>query len=299
MSTVRYPLVSGRVARVTRQDSCGRPAYGDKAQVTTEGIVTIAQTANYDDGTEIAVTNMGGKKCVSKAAEPELTNLSVDVTFCEVDPDIYTAMTGFPKIVDPITGDTIGFRVNRGIRPSDVRNGLELWMDAQGSQGCEPGGDVPYGYLLWPYLSGGRVGDYTIESGSAVTFSITGMTTNDGSQWAEGPYDVVTDSLGAPAPLQEPVDSLDHQWVLVTTVAPPEPTDGLIPLDDPDSPVATVATAGSPGTWDGIRPDDFTALDASAITASPSTAWTTGQSVILGDGSKANWTGTDWEAGAA
>ena len=34
------------------------------------------------------------------------------------------------------------------------------------------------------------------------------------------------------------------------------------------------------------------------VTASPNTAWTTGQHVLLGDGSKASWNGTTWVAGA-
>ena len=36
-----------------------------------------------------------------------------------------------------------------------------------------------------------------------------------------------------------------------------------------------------------------------AITASPSTAWTTGQYAVLGDGSEAHWDGDSWEAGRA
>jgi hypothetical protein len=298
MSTKRFPLIGGRTMRVTKQDSCGRPAYGDRAQIASEGFVSVAVTANYDDGEEISVVNANGKKCVSRAAEPELTNLSLDVTFCDVDPDIYTAVTGFPKIVDPVTGDTIGFRINRGIRPADVKWGLEVWSNAQGTAGCEPGEDVPYGYLLWPFLSGARVGDYTIENG-AVTFVASGAVTNDGSQWGVGPYLVVEDETGTPDFLQEAVDALDHQWVLRTLVGPPAPTDGLVPLDDPDGTPATTATAGIPGTWDGIRPADFATLDAGAYTASPATAWTAGQHVILGDGSKAYWNGTDWVAGTA
>ena len=35
------------------------------------------------------------------------------------------------------------------------------------------------------------------------------------------------------------------------------------------------------------------------ITASPATAWTTGQHVLLGDASKAFWNATAWTAGQA
>jgi hypothetical protein len=35
------------------------------------------------------------------------------------------------------------------------------------------------------------------------------------------------------------------------------------------------------------------------LTASPSTAWTTGQYILLGDGTTAHWTSSAWAAGPA
>lgn len=67
---------------------------------------------------------------------------------------------------------------------------------------------------------------------------------------------------------------------------------------------ATSATAGTPGTFGPAgadAPANLAAIQA-AITAanvSPATAWTTGQSVVLDDGSDASWNGTAWEAGVA
>lgn len=287
--------------RVTRLDSCGVPAWGDKTTAATEGFVSVAVTANYDDGDEISVTNANGRKCVQKDAESELTNLSIDAVFCEVDPELYTAWTGMPPIIDPATGDTIGFKINRGVRPNDVRNALEVWSNAQGTAPCADDGGVPFGYLLWPFMSGAKVSDYTIEN-NAVTFTVSGAITKDGSGWGFGPYDVATNALGAAAALQEAIDALDHQIVFRTTVAPPEPTNGLVPLDDPDNPDATGATAGIPGSFTpagGVRPYDLAALVAADLDASPTTAWTTGQHIILGDGSLAHWSATAWVAGKA
>lgn len=296
MSNRTFPLIGGRVMRVTKEDACGRPAWGDKVQAASEGFVSVAVTANYDDGQDITVTNANGKKCVNKAAEPELTNLSVDVTFCEVDPEVYTAVTGFPPIYDPESGDTIGFKVNRGVRPGEIRWALETWSSAVGSVGCEGDEDVPYGYNLWPFLSGARIGDFTIEN-NAVTFVASGAVTNDGTLWGVGPYNVVLDDSGDPAPLTDPLDTLDHQITLRTLVPPPEATNGLIPLDDPDSSAATTATAGSPGVFNGRRPMSLSGM--SGVTASPATAWTTGQHVILGDGTLAHWSSSAWVAGKA
>lgn len=63
---------------------------------------------------------------------------------------------------------------------------------------------------------------------------------------------------------------------------------------------ATGATAGTPGTFtpEGAdAPADITAL--ASVTASPTSAWTTGQSVTLDDGSSAFWDGDSWEEGVA
>lgn len=64
---------------------------------------------------------------------------------------------------------------------------------------------------------------------------------------------------------------------------------------------ATGATAGTPGTWTptgAVPPANLAALTSSAVVATPSTAWTTGQYVNLADGSKAHWSATAWVAGA-
>jgi hypothetical protein len=67
-----------------------------------------------------------------------------------------------------------------------------------------------------------------------------------------------------------------------------------------NGPAATGATAGIPGTWTPTNsdpPNKFTVMNT--ITASPATAWTTGQYVTLGDGSFAHWGGAAWTSGKA
>jgi hypothetical protein len=65
---------------------------------------------------------------------------------------------------------------------------------------------------------------------------------------------------------------------------------------------ATGATAGTPGTWTpagSTPPATVAALLADPVTASPATAWTTGQRVVCGDAAPAYWNGTAWVAGTA
>ena len=65
---------------------------------------------------------------------------------------------------------------------------------------------------------------------------------------------------------------------------------------------ATGATAGTPGalTPGGAEtPYTLHQLRAWGVVASPGTAWTTGQRIVLGDGATAHWNGTAWTAGNA
>jgi hypothetical protein len=65
--------------------------------------------------------------------------------------------------------------------------------------------------------------------------------------------------------------------------------------------MATGATGvTSPGSFTppgAMAPANLAAL--TGVTASPNTAWATGQYVMLGDGTTAHWSGTAWVAGVA
>lgn len=68
--------------------------------------------------------------------------------------------------------------------------------------------------------------------------------------------------------------------------------------------VTTVATAGIPGTLSptgAVRPPTRAAMNAAAtaVTASPLTAWTTGQYVKIEGDVHVFWDGDSWEAGEA
>lgn len=86
----------------------------------------------------------------------------------------------------------------------------------------------------------------------------------------------------------------------ITVVVFPEADGTLYTVIENDPAVpATGATSGIPGSFTPAGssiPANFAAM--ATIVASPATAWTTGQYVPLGDGSKAYWTGTAWAPGA-
>lgn len=65
--------------------------------------------------------------------------------------------------------------------------------------------------------------------------------------------------------------------------------------------LAETAVAGTPGAWGPagyVAPDSLE--ECQGVVASPATAWTTAQHVVLRDGSThVYWTGTEWAEGNA
>jgi hypothetical protein len=286
--------------RVTRLDGCGRPDESDPdaVQVTTDGFVSIEVTANTEEGDAITVTNAAGRVCVNQQPCPTFNGYAVNITFCDVDPDLFALTTGMPSVLDG-NGDGVGFRVNSDISVCDSGYALEVWSKVPGVV-CDPGGggEVTSGYLLFPFLQGGVFGDFTIEN-DAVSFNVQGATTKTGSGWGVGPYDVILDDTGTAGPLLAPIEKGDHLHVQLTEVAPPQPSCGAGPLVIVD---ATGATAGTPGTYapaGAQAPADLADLRSQGVTATPTTAWTAGQSIELNDGSDAHWDGNSWESGTA
>lgn len=241
-----FPLVRGRRMRVTKTDGCCGPEYGDDNSIVTDGFVSVALSANITEAEEITVTNANGTTCVRDTGSATFDGYGVEITFCEVQPCLFSMITGQPVVTDN-GGNIVGFKMNSGITLDQSGFSLEVWMGVPGVA-CE-GGAGAYGYLLLPCLQGGVIGDFTIEN-AAITFTVTGAATKDGNAWATGPY---PDSV-----LPAPLDENDHLYVIFTTADPPETTDGCVSLvppgmslevNDPD--VTLTIPRGTIPCWDG------------------------------------------------
>jgi len=98
-------------------------------------------------------------------------------------------------------------------------------------------------------------------------------------------------------------DNISGYPLSVKALDPGNGEKSIIPIFDTNllgSVDATGATAGIPGSFTpsgATAPANLAAM--SDITASPTTGWTTGQYVTLGDASKAYWDGDSWESGTA
>lgn len=239
--------VRGRMLRATRLDSCGRVVYGPDSVVTSKGFVSVAYTANIDEGEEINVPDASGERCIYVPANPSLLGYTVEITFCNVDPDLFALMTG-QRVVTDAFGVVVGFTMDTAVSSQDQAFALEVWAGAPSTAGCENGAEGNFGYILLPFLQGGVVGDFTIEN-AEVAFTISNAATKDGNAWGVGPYDVVLDAMSAPSPLLAPLTTTDHLLFIQTGVAPPEALCGARPLLDPtDDPLEAVDT-----TIDGLE----------------------------------------------
>jgi hypothetical protein len=297
-------LVKGRRIRVTKLDSCGRPIYGDDSQVTSKGFISVAFTANTVESDEINVTNAAGEVCVFEAAVTSLTGYGVEVAFCEVDPELFALVTGQPVVLGADGNTVVGFDVDTKISLDNSNFALELWAGSPAGDACSTeASQGNYGYLLLPFLSGGILGDFTVEN-AAVTFTLTGANTKEGNAWGRGPYPVMMNGAtpAVPGPMTSPVSTSTALRTMIVDVAPPEAACGARPLLDASLPALTAvsgtvvdATASftvtpvstgavhydfGDGTWDyvevpGATEHDYAKAGTYVVKASQNGTWVT------------------------
>lgn len=238
----RLTPVRGRSMRATRLDNCGRVVIGEYNQAISEGIVTVAFTANTVDTEEINVPNFAGKRCVFEPTITELAGYSIDITFCNVDFEMFEIITKQTLVFDA-NGSVVGLEVDTKTKTVEEGFALETWTGSQGADVCEdPDAEGEFGYLLLPRLTGGIVGDFSVENG-AVNFVISGANTREGNQWGNGPYAVEMDELGDAGPLFQAVSRTAALRMQVVTVAPPTDSIGARPVLNPALPALTAVVA--------------------------------------------------------
>lgn len=236
-------FLRGKRMRVTVLDTAGRPVIGDSSVVSTKGAVTIGYTTNVEDGEAVSVPNMNGETCINEPAVPTFTGFSVEIEFCDVDYALLEILTGQEAYVDE-DGTIIGITESTDVDLSAVNFALEVWL----------GSVVPgeYGYVITPFLSGGTIGDLSVENG-AISFTVTGLNTKNGNSWGKGPFNVELVG-GVPSPLRVGLKANDHRRIFNTAVAPPAVYSGATPLLDATDPAITSVTATVTGMQAALAP---------------------------------------------
>ena len=233
MTSVCYtPFKIPRI-RVTNVDpNCGQAVTGCST-VVSDGIISIEMTKEYEDREEFFVKNGDGVFCVKETNPPILKWINLVITLCNVDPELVNLMTDEPLVLDNAPSPrATGFSTQEGTAAT-ASFGLEGWTRLSGlTGGAACTGGVEYGYMVFPWVVEGTVGDLTYENGT-VSFVVNART-RAGSLWGTGPYNIdlsdATANLNTPIPLLTPIGSTQHHRMLLTRLAPPASACGCTTL---------------------------------------------------------------------
>jgi hypothetical protein len=218
--------------RVTQLDSCGTPVTGCST-VVSDGIISIEMTKEYEDREEFFVKNGDGQFCVKETNPPILKWINLVVTMCNVDPELVNIMSAEPLVLDDAESPrATGWSTQEG-SVAESFFALEGWTRISGSTVSCTGG-TEYGYVIFPFVIEGTIGDMTLENG--VANFVLNARTRSGSTWGTGPY--MVDYSDTPAgsttqiPLLTPIGSLQHHRMFLTRLAPPTASCGCTTLAD-------------------------------------------------------------------
>jgi hypothetical protein len=148
-----------------------------------------------------------------------------------VDPELLNIMTGNTLVADDsAAAKKTGW--NEDENSATLSNfAFEGWTRLA-NQGVACTGGVEYGYVLYPFLKEGTIGDITWQN-DVVNFIVNARTSSN-SLWGTGPYDVdLSDNAGTldqEIPLLTPIGSQTHQRMFITRMAPPDAACGCAPL---------------------------------------------------------------------
>lgn len=220
MATRCFRSIQGLALRVTRLDSCCKPVTGTTCDfATSESFVTLNLTAQVEDPDEFIVKLANGKLCINEVGCATLKRFNVEIEVCNADPDLFNIISGVNTVVD-FQGTIVGFEIDQDLGSCN-KFALEFWTKVVGDSCTDPvTGAAQYLYWLLPCVTGGRVGDISIQNGP-LTWKLTGEAIPS-STWGRGPYNVVpTNIANTPGRLLSPIGSLTALHVQFSTIAPP------------------------------------------------------------------------------
>lgn len=222
MVAVCQAPIQGTTMRVQTVNSCGTPNTGSCVSAVSTGFVSVEMQDQVESGQEIVVLNAAGVMCVNEKSPTQLKWIDVTITFCNVDPELFSLITGSTLVLnDAVSPAAVGFQT-RTSNYATGAFGLEVWTNMANAQ-CVTVGTfslVPYGYFLLPRVIEGVVGDLKIEN-AAVSFTVKGRT-KQGTNWGVGPKNVLANMTTAAAePLLVALPSDTHRHLQWTYLAPP------------------------------------------------------------------------------
>ena len=150
--------VQGLALRITPLDANGVPG---SAYYVTRQFISMGFTPEYEDGDEISEKNADGSSCVSYKAADTLKNVSIDLSICAPEPEIYGMLAGGTILGTP--PEKVGWASPVvGEAPANPVC-LEVWSRAV--IGGKMATASPYWHWVFPQASMRLSGDRTLENG--------------------------------------------------------------------------------------------------------------------------------------
>jgi hypothetical protein len=289
--------VQGTFLRATRLRTDGTILTGYPV-LTTKGFITASFSPQFEDGDEINEKAADGSVCVSWKADDTFTRLDFSLSLCTPDPEVSALLTGGAVIKDS-GGSVIGYTSVAVGTALNTPVALEVWSIA--NVGGKPAYDQPYWHWAFPFVKLRYEGDREFTNG---------MLANEFSGQALGNTALSVSGLNPVRPTDDFViyrEALVNPFSYVRATSHPSTApfmSGAYPATGADITPYVLPTGVTPGTPGSFQPAGATVpYDINVIRSlgalGQTIAWTTGQYVVLGDGSQAYWTGTAWNSGAA
>lgn len=226
-------------ARWTILDDCGVPAYDDDPEACVvyvrDCLVSYTWEDQFEDPQEFLVTCDNGRPQYYDRTDPTYKFTQSTLSINDIDPLLNMIMMASHIEVDAQTQDFVGFRPSASAWGTS-KFALEIWAalaTPSGQQAC-PTGVQEWAYLLLPFNRNGRWAT-TPSAQNGTDATQIQFDTLTGGAWEDGPFPVVPDETGAPSPLIDPITGDEPYLIRRTTIAPPDVTDGCVPLAAPVS----------------------------------------------------------------
>lgn len=222
-----FKPLQGATFRVTKLDDCGHPLYDECSYAVSDGQTQIEITPNTTDGQHFQQLNAAGQPLVNQQAKTILNWMDYQIIMAVKDPELFYLMTGADIFLD--YGNLSAGNVITEDNYATGNFALEIWL-GNAEEACPPGQAPFYGYILLPWTTDGKLTESITVANDLITYTFAGRT-RKGTPWGTGPYDVMLNGSGTPAPLPTAISAGTHYLDLVTQLPPPEPDCGCLQLD--------------------------------------------------------------------
>lgn len=226
MPQIAYKPFRGKTVRLLRliDDCCELPAEDTADSLTVfDAFTTVSIEPNVEEGEQSIERKANGDICQNEREGSVLTDLTVNLTMCQVLAEDVSMLTGWPVARDA-DGNGVGFDIMEGENTNHTA--MEIFS---GVSGVDCGEGARYGYNALPCTWDWQLAESIEWAGADVISAITLTGRTKGNHpWGTGPFAVQLDDGGDPGPLLDPMQNGAHARIMVTDVPPPAVTDGWV-----------------------------------------------------------------------